>query len=356
MNPYTNATQDLQNPESRFYSLSWQREIGERYLIEVGYSGSRGYKGINQIVTNPAILTPEQAATVRAGGTIPSVQARRLFPQFGNRTVLPVYVGPAGNDVEARSTYNAVFLSAGRRMTRGLQFNTSYTFSRWYSNNDESLFVLSTDASSQRPQSMFDYEAEWSRSAFDRPHRFTVSYIWEIPGPASGAPAAVLGGWELAGITSAQSGRPFTILTGVDTNGDGAFGSDRPNVDPAGSFVWDANHKNFVNDGYYVAPLGPNGLPLNNGLGDGNAPRNSERYAGVWTTDLTLLKRVSVGRSEVVLRVEAFNLFNHDDYGGARGTPISPVPAFNNMSSPSFGQNGLDWGRRSFQFSAKYSF
>jgi hypothetical protein len=216
--------------------------------------------------------------------------------------------------------------------------------------------VLSTDASSQRPQSMFDYAAEWSRSAFDRPHRFTASYIWEIPGPASGALRGAFGGWELAGVTSGQSGRPFTILTGVDTNGDGAFGSDRPNVDASGSFVWDAEHRNFTNSGYYVAPLGPNGLPLNNGLGNGNAPRNSERYAAAWTTDLSLLKRVSLGRTAILFRIEAFNVFNQDDYGGARGTSISPFPSFNNMSSPSFGKNGLDWGRRSFEFSAKYSF
>ena len=58
-----------------------QREVGN-YLFEVGYSGSRGAKGINQIQVNPATLTAEQAATVRAGGTIPSLQSRRLFPQY----------------------------------------------------------------------------------------------------------------------------------------------------------------------------------------------------------------------------------------------------------------------------------
>ena len=62
--------------------------------------------------------------------------------------------------------------------------NSSYTFSKWMSNNDASLGEGGTGQSSQRPQNMFDYEAEWSRSKFDRPHRLAVSYIWEIPGPA----------------------------------------------------------------------------------------------------------------------------------------------------------------------------
>jgi len=357
--PYTNSPEALQNPESRFYSFSWQREVAASYLLEAGYTGSRSYHSINQIQLNPAILTPEQAALVastRNANAIPPVQARRLFPEFGTRTIVPAYVGPGNNDVEARSKYDAVFFSAGRRFTRGLQFQTSYTFSRWTSNNDTAFSDGGTDASHQRPQSMFDYEAEWARSNFDRPHRFTASYIWEIPGPSSGALRSVLDGWQISGVTSTQSGRPFTILTGVDSSGDANTGSDRPNVNPSGSFVWDEEHRTFVNNGYYVVPLGTNGLPLANSLGNGNAPRNSERYAPAWLTDLSLLKRVSFGEKQISLRVDAFNVFNQDDYGGARGTSISAAPTFNNMSSPSFGQNGLNWGRRSLQFGAKFSF
>jgi hypothetical protein len=357
LNSYTNASADLQNPESRFYSLSFQRELGDTHLVEIGYSGSRGYKGINQIIMNPAILTPEQAATVRAGGTIPSAQARRQNPQWGPRGQIPAYVGPGGNDAEARSEYNALFMSLGRRMSRGIQFNTSYTYSRWYSNNDEPLFGLGTDASSQRPQNMFDYEAEWARSNFDRPHRFVLSYIWEVPGPTAGLLRHVLGGWQLSGVTSGQSGRPFTILTGVDSNGDTNLFSDRPDINAAGSFVWDKHHREFTNTGYYVVPVGPNGLPLANSIsGGGNAPRNTERYAAAWNTDISLMKRVQIASREVIFRVDAFNAFNQDDYNGARGTTISMIQGFNTMSSPSFGQNGLNWGRRSFQLSGKFRF
>jgi Carboxypeptidase regulatory-like domain len=356
---YANSPETLENPESRFYSLSWQRQIGETSLVEVGYTGSRSYKGINQIQVNPAILTPAQAALVastRNAGAIPGVQARRLFPQFGPRTIVPGYLGPGNNDVESRSTYNALFVSAVRRLARGLQFHTSYTFSRWMSNNDAAFSDGGTDGSHQRPQSMFDYEAEWARSNFDRPHRFAASYIWEIPGPRSGVLGAWLGGWQISGVTSKQSGRPFTIFTGVDSSGDANTASDRPNLNPSGSFVWDDAHRNFVNNGYYVVPLGTNGLPLANSLGNGNAPRNTERYAPAGLTDFSLMKRVQTGGRQVTFRVDAFNAFNQDDYGGARGTPIAAAATFNNMNSPSFGQNGLNWGRRSFQFSAKFSF
>jgi hypothetical protein len=317
----------------------------------VGYSGSRGKYGINQIEMNPAILTEEQAAAVRAAQSttvIPSAQSRRLNPAWGGRVTIPAYTGPGGNDVEARSTYNAVFFSANRRLTDGLQVSASYTFSKWMSNNDASLGEAGTDGSSQRPQNMFDYEAEWSRSQYDRPHRLATSYLWEIPGPRTGVLGQILGGWQLSGVTQAQSGRPFTIVTGVDSNGDLNNGSDRPNVNTSGSFTWDSSRRTFTNNGYYVTALGTNNLPLaNSQFHGGNAPRNSERGAGFWNTDMSLMKRFNLpGTVRFTVRVDAFNVFNQDSYG-------NPVL---NMSSPSFGQNLNNWGRRTIQLGGKISF
>ena len=105
----------------------------------------------------------------------------------------------------------------------------------------------------------------------------------------------MLGGWQWTGVTQIQSGRPFTIGTGVDSNGDGTTGSDRPNINPIGSIVWDEQHASFVNNGYYAAPTGTNGLPLANALGNGNAPRNSERGARFMKTDFSLIKNFRVG-------------------------------------------------------------
>lgn len=194
---------------------------------------------------------------------------------------------------------------------------------------------------------MFDYEAEWSRSQFDRPHRLATSYLWEIPGPKEGWMYSVLGGWQLTGVTQAQSGRPFTIVTGTDSNGDTNLGSDRPNIDTAGSLVWDNEHKSFTNNGKYVAPLGTTGLPLQNALGNGNAPRNSERGAAFWNTDLALMKRFRLpGTVTFTARVDAFNVFNQNNYG----IPVT------NMSSPSFGQNLNNFGRRIIQLGGKFTF
>lgn len=346
---YTNSAEDTENPESRFWSFSVGRELGQ-YLIEWGYLGNRTYKGINQIHANPAVLTPAQAALVAATqnpGAIPGVQARRVYPQFGVRTLIPATVGPAGNDVEARSTYHGTYVSVNKRFSDGYQFGLSYTFSKYMSNNDASLGETGTDGSSQRPQSFFNYEAEWSRSQFDVPHRFVVNYLWELPGPKEGVIGSVIGGWQLSGVTAYQSGRPFTIWIGVDSNGDGTTGSDRPNRNGSCGVTWDSDHRNFTNNNCYFAPLGTNGLPLQNGLGDGNAPRNGERSKGYWNTDMSLMKRFRLwGHRQVMVRADAFNVFNQDEYG---------IPT-SNMNSASFGTNGQNWGLRTFTLSVKFSY
>jgi len=345
---YVNSPVDTQSPDSKFWSFSVGRELGD-FVVEVGYTGSKTGHGINQIIANPSILTPEQAALVAAtknANAIPGVQARRLYPQFGGRTLIPAYVGPADNDVEGRSEYNGVYLSLNKRLRWGVQFQASYTYSKFESNNDASLGEGGTTESSQRPQSMFDYDAEWAVSQYDRPHRFVVTYLIELPGPKSGILRQVLGGWQLSGITQFQSGRPFTILTGVDSNGDSNTGSDRPNL-VGGSLTWDAAHKTFTNNGYVATPLGNNNLPLANSQGNGSLPRNTERTASWWQTDLSLLKRFYVwGDRQIVIRADAFNVFNQDDYG---------LPT-TSMSNANFGKNTVNWGQRTITLGAKFVF
>jgi hypothetical protein len=353
---WTNSNENTQNPSARYWSFSVQREVSD-LVFEVGYVGSRSYHGINQIDLNPArVVTPEQAALVastRNATAIPGVQARRLFPQFGTRVTIPTDVGPNGADTEARSKYDGVFVSVNKRLSHGLQFNANYTYSKTESNNDASLGEGGTDGSSQRPQDYFAYDAEWSVGVFDRPHRLSLNYTYELPGPKEGVLKQILGGWQVSGVTQFQSGRPFTIFTGVDSNGDGNTGSDRPNINPNGSFTWDADHKHFTNNGFYTVPLGTNNLPLANSLGNGNAGRNSERTAGYWGTDLSVLKRFGTGQRQLHIRADLFNAFNQDNYGGVAP---STTNLGNIMTNPTFGQNTNNWGQRTATVSAKLMF
>jgi Carboxypeptidase regulatory-like domain len=355
---FANTPEEAGTPYAQIYSFSIQREMYRDFVVEVGYTGSRGINGINQLQANPAILTPEQAATVRSNvgipgvdptRTIPTVQQRRLFPQFGPRTLIAT---------EALSSYNAGFVSVNKRMSQGLQFGLAYTFSKNISNNDESLNIAGlSPGSPQVPQDFFNYGAEKSLSVFDRPHRFVVNYIYEIPWfKSSFAQAPVIkqlfSGWQVSGVTAFQSGQPFTIVTGVDSNGNGA-GGDRPDFNPAGAFAEDpltGNLRTFTTskvNGRFLVPLGNDGLPLAFSFRNGGLGKNTLRAPSFWNSDLSLSKRVSILEGHILtLRADLFNAFNQDNYG----------IAVNSLSSASFGLNTNNWGNRSMVLGIKYSF
>jgi outer membrane receptor protein involved in Fe transport len=347
---WVNTPSDARTPYAELYSFTIQREIGRSFVMEVGYSGTRAINAVNQDQANPAILTAAQAATVRAGGTIPGSQARRLFPQFGQRVLISTH---------AMSSYNSGFATLNKKFSHGLQFGASYTWSKNISNNDESLGVGAITAGSpQVPQDYLNFGAEKSPSAFDRTQRFVVNYIYQIPWLKSGwaqnwVARQVFSGWELSGITSFQSGQPFSILTGVDTNGNGTAGGDRPDFNPSGTIVLDpgtGNYRSFTASrltGPYVVPLGSNGLPLANSLGNGNLGKNTLRGPGFANYNISLSKAFKFyERHEVRLRMDMLNAFNNRSWGNPNST----------IGSLNFGKNLNDSNPRTITLGAKYSF
>jgi outer membrane receptor protein involved in Fe transport len=350
---YVNTPEDAVTPYSHIYSLSVQREMGHSYVLEVGYTGSAPRSQVNQLQGNNAVLTEAQAATVRSTGdplSIPTVQQRREFPQFGSRVLIAT---------TAKANYNAGFVSFNRRLGGGgilgnLQLGVSYTFSKLMSNNDESLGVADiTTGSPQVPQDFRNIGAEWSVSAFDRTHRFVTNYLFEAPTPGfakGNGLRFVFGGWQISGITSGTSGQPFSIVTGVDTNGNGA-GGDRPNVNPDAPLIPDpvtGNLRTFTAPGRFIVPRNSAGAILTFSMaGGGNLGRNTLRAPGYWNTNLGLQKRFHI--TETVrfdLRADLLNAFNQDNYG---------IPT-NSLSSADFGKNLNNWGNRSITLGWKFTF
>ncbi|MEP6921793.1 MAG: TonB-dependent receptor [bacterium] len=352
---YVNTPADAKTPYSQIFSLSWQREFMRHWVVEFGYAGSRSLNQINQLQGNPAILTAAQAALVRStqnAASIPSTQLRRVLPQFGSRVFIAT---------TSQATYNAGFVNLTKRFSRGLQFSVAYTRSKLISDNDESLGVGSiTGGSPQVPQNYNDVRNDKSLSAFDRKHRLVANFIYEVPVFKGnffhhGVGRGIFGGWQVSGIITRQSGQPFTILTGVDSNGNGTSGGDRPNFNPSGTFAFDpvtGNWRTFTSSlvtGRFLVPLGTNGLPLANSLGEGSLGKNTFRTPGFYNSDLSLQKRIHVtGENSryITLRADFVNAFNQDNYG----RPI------NSMVNPDFGKNTNNWGNRSITVSGKFTF
>jgi len=361
LNQFVNTQVDARTPYSQLYSLSVQREMFRNYVLEAGYTGSRALDQIRQLQLNPALLSDTQVAAVRARQTIPSVQSRRINPAAGVRLL----IGPG-----AQSTYNAAFVSLNKRLERGLQFGLSYTFSRNMSNNDESLGVGAiTNSSPQAPQDTFQIDSEKSLSVFDRTHRFVANYLYEAPAPWFARDNAVLrqifGGWQISGITSTQSGQPFTVFTGIDTNGNGSAVGDRPNFNSNAPLNRDpvtGDLRTFSQDPTNPAFLVPRidasntagplvftgrGTIVANSLGNGSLGRNTFRGPGFWNTNLSVAKNFRFGE-DMNFRISAalLNAFNQDNYGN----PVS------NLNSANFGRNLNNWGNRSITLGGKFSF
>ncbi len=356
---FVNSPENTVNPYAQLYSLTVQRELPGKLLLEVGYTGSRGVHGIRQGQLNPAILTEAQAQAVRQGQSIPSVQARRLFPQFGSRITI---------ESTANSSYNAFFLSVNKRLSHGLEFGANYTVSKTFSDNDESLGVSAiTNSSPQIPQNFFNAsKAEKSVSVFDRPQRFVVWYVYDLPWFKSGALSnrvvrQIFHGWQIAGITTMQAGQPFTIRTGVDSNGNGERDGDRPDFDPTKLSLLNPDPdsgdlKSFtvpLQGGPFVTFLSASGTPLaSTAPNGGNLGRNTLRGPGFVNFNFGVLKGIKISEShQIHLRVDLLNLFNQRNWG-------NPVAT---MNSPNFGKNlnGPSSGfanPRTITLSVKYSF
>jgi len=351
---FVNSPTNLQAPTTHFYSASMQRQFARNYILEIGYTGSRSYHGIDQSQANPSTLTAAQAAAVVAAGTanaIPSTQARRLFPQYGSRVLI---------ESNAIGNYNAVYAKFDKRLSRGLMVGFNYTYSKNMSNNDESLGVGAITAGSpQIPQNFNDYRSEYGLSAFDRTHRYVLFFNYDVPWFNHGmlgnsVMKRMFGGWTLNGFTEAQSGQPFTILTGVDSYGIGSTAA-RPDYNPNGIIMLDPvthDYRTFTTPlngtGIVVTPLGPSGLPLaDSRVQFGNLGKNTFRGPGFNSQNFTLIKRVQIReRAALQFRAEFFDIFNHRNFGN----PVS------NMSSPSFGQNTSDPGGRQILLSGRIQF
>jgi hypothetical protein len=310
---------DAQNSATNFYNVSVQRQFGAYYIFEAGYMGNRGLHLQRTREGNPAILTPAQSLAARSGVPIPGVSARRLNPTWGSRVIF---------DYGGSSLYNATYVRFDRKLSRGLVIGANYTYSSTIDDGDG------------YGQDSFDFHRERARAFTDRPHRFVIHYVWQMP-PLSGR-MRLLGGWQIGGYSEWQSGEPFTVVTGVDSNGDGCCGGanppvDRPDYNPNGILRLDpvtGTWRSFstpLSGGIFATPLGPNGLPLPNSVpSGGNLGRNTFRGPAYANVNFSLLKRfVITERWQTELRVDWSNFLNHRNFG----------PPVLIMSSAAFGSN-----------------
>jgi hypothetical protein len=303
----------IRNPYTQRFSLNMQRQLPGKMLMDVSYVGSLGRKLFLTEDLNPFIA--------------PGV---RRFPDLGIRRM---------RTNGANSTYNSLQVRLDKAFSHGFMINTSYTWSRFIDNISE-VFATTNSGSALASVPVFQGGLRLDRgpSDYDRPHRLVISYIWSLPGPKKGFLGVVLGGWEISGVTTLQSGAPFSLLNGTDRNGDGVIGQDRPDVGNPGAprntraiIVPTTTCSTGFQNPDSRACVTPNDVYAVQGVGFPTARafgRNTERSRKVNNFDMNLFKTTRLTeRFSLEYRLEAFNIFNHPQFTGVPNRAVATTPA-----------------------------
>jgi len=330
----TSIATKTQWPYVQQFHMDIQRELARNSIITVAYVGSKGTHlsqqlDRNQIPSTPASQNPFPTGQIITGdicnnqalpnGTPITGQALiNLNVACGN--VIPDQYRPyQGYDsiygilTGANSNYNALQVS-GRHNAGGLQLTLAYSYSHSIDNSSDrydSTFVNSYDLAAYR-----------ASSTFDQRHIFTVSYIYDLPifKHTNGLKKTLLGGWQVSGITTAQSGSPFSILNGgtYDNAGVGNNVGSGSFADLVGDPHGPKPHFNGV-AGIPYGPLldNPGAYAQPTGLTFGDSGRDSLIGPGRLNFDMGIFKHFQMRESLALeFRAEAFNVFNHPQWTG----------------------------------------
>ena len=300
---------NLRTPYNQQWHFGVQYQLPAQTLLDVSYGGSRGTKLFAFYNGNQAVPTPDQTADLLPRRPVHTCNTT-LLPNC-DPSVFDTTINTFRSN--AFSNYSSLQTRLQKRLTRGLQFEASYTYS--HALDDASSANLGSFATGDFRDQRFP-QNEYGNADFDIRHRFVLSYMYELPfgkgktfaGNASGLLNQIIGGWEVAGITSASTGNYFTPtdiatnLSNSDGGGDVAS-SARPNR------IGDPNAKPCIPGTLFNTCA----FATNTVLGTfGNAGRNIIRGPGFQNWDLSLFKTFPLNeRERFEFRAEFFNVWNH---------------------------------------------
>lgn len=289
---------DLETPWMQHWNVNVQHQLGHSRAVQAAYVGSRGHDLISARDANQPAPSPRQ----------PNL---RPNPAFADITLI---------ESRARSRFHALEVRYQQRMEAGLSLLTSYTLGK--SMDDASGFFTSA-GDANFPQDSRNPGAEWARSSFDVRHRLSLALSYELPFSGS----RWLEGWQVHGIATLQSGRPFTVAVhpDIDASNTGrsnlGFGhNDRPDVTGTPGLPGDRRSADqwFDTSAYAFPAFGS----------FGSAGRNALDGPGVKNVNGALVRVLPLGGARLQLRLEVFNLFNAANFD-------LPDPF---LGSPTFGR------------------
>ena len=317
----------FKNPYVQQWNFSVQQDMGWNSLFDVAYAGSKGTRLYEFRNANQAVPSADPNS---------DINARRPYPYIQSGFSLWCSC--------SSSTYHSLQAKVEKRFSAGLSFLTAYTFSKAI--DEQSNASLGFYGGGGFRDTRYPSE-EKGLSDFDVRHRFVFSATYELPfgkgkhfvGGMNAARNALLGGWELQTVTTAQTGTPRTITANIGVSN--SDGENRPDVVSGISWVpQNQGPNNWINSNAYQSAAAGT---------FGNTGRNAIETKGLTNVDLSLFKDFLLHEKlKLQLRGEFFNLANHPNF---RGSSLNTT-----WGQASFGQYSAAQPSRQIQLALKVIF
>ncbi len=304
----------VQDPYTEEYNLDLQAGLGWNTLAEAGYVGTRSLHVAGSVEFNQALLaSPENPVNGETTNTVNNVIQR--VPYAG------IAPGSLVSETAFLADYNALQASITKRLSNGMQFLGSYTWSRTLDETSGSsgnqVFELWLLTNNQ-----FDPRQNYGPTDFDRTHRAVFNFTYDLPGirNESAILRKVTSNWQASGILVAQSGTPITVL---DQSAGAVYGNysfeNRAQLSGEPIATSGSLHSRVL--GHYLnaaaftsAPMATNGVSPSD-TGFGNSGVGVVRGPGQRNIDFAMERSLRIAESHSIhLRAEFFNLTNTPNF------------------------------------------
>ena len=349
-------------PRIMEWNLGVQHQFGNNFLAQIGYVGTRANHLWNHEASDlnqPLQILDTNFCGPDPNNCIPNF-GRRYFNQQPNMTaVLPL------DFPQLEMFYNSFQASLNKRFANGFNFLAAYTFAKNLGNADGNTggFI----------QNSYRADLEHGPVVPDLRHRFTISYLYELPighgrrfmGEMSDIADAFFGGWQVAGITTAQSGEAVTAVMSSDLSNTGSLSYRPDQIAKPYDFSFNTasqgadfgctspGHQTldcWYNQAAFAAPALAPGQQSAHSFGDSRI--GNLRGPDLVDFDFVLQKNFRIRESqEVEFRAEIFNLLNHPNFGLPGGGSSVPVDV---PGGASITNTSTD--NRQIEFALKYTF
>lgn len=310
----TVISQHFPQPYSFQWTLSVARELARNLSLETAYMG------------NHAV----HANVVRRINQISPVTGLRPFPNYSEYNYY---------DGSESVRYNAWQNTLRRRFSNNFQAGAVYVWA-----NTTSFSNAANLGFPNPPQNSNNIRGDKGPSPFDIRHHFHTDFLYELPllkltGGSGAGSRLLLGGWQLSGIYTAETGTPLNVTQST------TYQATRPDYIGGDPYTSDAETTlQYLNKAAFARiPIGMGGAPLR----FGNLGRNALRLPGWWNLDLAIAKNLNfTERYRLQVRCDLFNSLNHTNFSGLT----------TGIEAGTFGRFTSTRGARTVQFNARLSF